>query len=92
MTATRVHGRLVDRARLIAHLTACHPSIRIGVRSTGTLAERHAIAHHRYWTSHHHAGSNTGPGDRPDGWYTGDDAVPNPNPSAAWGPRSRPGS
>ena len=35
----------------------------------------HSGQHHRFALSHYHAGPNTGPGDRPRGWYTGEDAV-----------------
>jgi hypothetical protein len=40
------------------------------------LGAWHAGQHHRYSTDHHHAGSNTGPMDRPPGWKTGTDMAP----------------
>lgn len=39
------------------------------------LMTAHRTDHHHYRTSHTHAGSNTGPGDRPPGWATGEDVV-----------------
>ena len=39
------------------------------------LAQWHATQHHRFVTSHFHEGRNSGPGDRPPGWRTGEDAV-----------------
>jgi len=37
------------------------------------LADWHAHTHHQYVWEHYHAGSNTGPNDRPPGWKTGED-------------------
>lgn len=62
---------------LLVHIRLEHrrqPSARL------TLAELqywHRNEHHRYFCNHYHEGSNTGPGDRPVGWYTGEGAVPN---------------
>lgn len=69
------------KQHLIAHLEAGHTGParrrRISARWTqAELAEWHARQHHRYATNHYHVGPNTGPNDRPLGWYTGADAVP----------------
>ena len=39
------------------------------------LQKWHAWQHHQYSCSHIHAGENNGPGQRPPGWRTGEDAV-----------------
>jgi hypothetical protein len=39
------------------------------------LGQWHARQHHRYSPNHYHQGANTGPGERPPGWRTGEGAV-----------------
>ena len=76
-----------DKQRLRAHIEAEHGGfgVRQGDRFRGypllswtlqQLGTWHARQHHRLSTSHYHAGPNTGPGDRPRGWWTGADARP----------------
>lgn len=73
---------MTAKQTLFAHIRECHRAGR-GRVDRMTLVELqawHANQHHRYFTNHHHAGVNLGPGDRPAGWRTGEDAVPNVAP------------
>lgn len=68
---------MTEKQTLVAHIRAMHRR-RPGSPETMTLLNLkawHSGQHHRYALGHFHAGTNTGPGDRPRGWYTGEDAV-----------------
>jgi hypothetical protein len=57
------------------HMIEMHPNVKLP-RLTADLIKVHKRQHHRYFCSHFHAGSNTGPDDRPTGWATGESPVP----------------
>jgi hypothetical protein len=57
------------------HMIEMHPRTP-RPRSNADLITAHRREHHHFLTSHIHAGTNLGPGDRPEGWTTGADAVP----------------
>jgi hypothetical protein len=64
------------RGDLASHLAERHQSLTVRTSWTaGQLAQAHAEAHHRNTPNHLHAGINTGPNDRPIGWYTGLDVI-----------------
>lgn len=57
------------------HVHDMHPHVRM-CRSNADLATAHARDHYRLGNiNHYHKGPNLGPDQRPDGWYTGEDAV-----------------
>lgn len=56
------------------HMRELHPTVS-RPRSNADLVREHRNQHHRYQLNHSHAGANTGPGDRPVGWTTGEDVV-----------------
>ena len=67
------------KQKLREHLDRMHGTrgLLLPQRSTLVQLQRwHANEHHRYHTSHYHAGVNLGPDQRPDGWYSGADAIP----------------
>lgn len=58
------------------HVREMHPNMVLR-RAHVDLVRDHARMHYRHSPNHYHAGANLGrPEQRPDGWYTGDDAVP----------------
>jgi hypothetical protein len=65
-----------DSKVLRQHVIDMHGEhIRVYRRKTVDIARDHAERHYRYAPNHYHAGPNTGPSNRPPGWYTGEDAV-----------------
>lgn len=63
---------------LKAHIEDMHGKRGESLPKTWTfvqLSKWHAREHHRYSPNHWHAGRNDGPSSRPEGWYTGEDAV-----------------
>lgn len=82
MTTTHAPARKpTPKQTLFEHITTMHvtQAARSRVqRHQWTFTEMsrwHANQHHRLTPNHIHAGPNTGPDDRPIGWYTGQDAV-----------------
>lgn len=61
---------------LVEHIETMHRRQPLRSYTLKELSAWHAAQHHRYATSHRHLGPNTGPGDRPAGWYTGEGTVP----------------
>lgn len=64
------------KQRLRSHIVNDHHRQPAQSWTMAQMAAWHAEQHHRYRTSHYHAGPNLGAGDRPPGWRTGEDAVP----------------
>lgn len=64
---------------LLAHIQEHHTTqANRSLKRRPTLADLkrwHSRQHHRVWTNHYHAGPNTGPSERPPGWFTGEDVV-----------------
>lgn len=58
-----------------AHIIEMHSKIGVAHRKTTDVVRDHAERHYRGTPNHYHEGSNTGPSDRPAGWYTGEGAV-----------------
>ena len=67
---------MTAKQRLWAHIREMHGKNH-QPKASATLAELqrwHKREHWRNWCNHHH-GPTSGPGDRPTGWATGEDAV-----------------
>lgn len=80
---------MTPKQRLAAHMAERHSRVELPNRATFADLQRvHGRQHHRYHCDHYHAGPNTGPSQRPDGWYTGEDAVMRTNKLAAGHVRS----
>lgn len=69
---------MTPKQKLREHLGRMHGALPASLEH-GTLtqlARWHAERHHRYANNHYHEGVNLGPGQRPEGWRTGEGAVP----------------
>jgi hypothetical protein len=65
---------------LVAHIREDHGRRGQALPKGWTLAQFsrwHAREHWRNSPNHYHAGGGKSPDERPPGWYTGEDAVPN---------------
>lgn len=61
---------------LLAHVKERHPQIKTPKNVTiAGLKRAHTREHWRLWCNHFHAGVNTGPDNRPEGWKTGLDVI-----------------
>jgi hypothetical protein len=69
---------LTPKQALLGHVEERHHQALPASWTKARIAKWHANTHWRYSPDHYHAGSNRGPDDRPDGWETGADAIPNP--------------
>ena len=64
--------------KLREHMRTLHPRVKLP-RSNEDLAKAHMRDHHYFApTNHRHEGANRGPGDRPEGWRTGEGVVITP--------------
>jgi hypothetical protein len=75
---------MTPKQTLIAHIREFHTGHAAAVgggaaglerRSYRVLQSLHSRWHWRYRCNHYHEGMNLGPGERPEGWRTGKDAV-----------------
>jgi hypothetical protein len=69
---------MTAKQTLVGHMRERHPRVAAKAAPGWTFAawqKVHALQHHRYYVDHYHAGTNTGSDNRPEGWYTGKDAV-----------------
>lgn len=66
-----------SKQKLLNHMVDHHSATRSELArwTFERMQKWHAHLHHRYHTDHYHEGPNTGPGNRPPGWKTGEGVV-----------------
>lgn len=68
--------RQTKKQKLRTHIVSVHRRQPAVSWTEQQMAAWHIKEHHQFACSHLHMGANLGPGDRPAGWYTGEDVVP----------------
>jgi hypothetical protein len=68
---------MTPKQTLVAHIREMHRRRPANPESMTLLNLKawHSGQHFRYSPGHYHEGTNTGPTERPAGWYTGEGAV-----------------